>query len=416
MKSTRERLRQPTTHLIIGFATMYVLLVVRFASEIARAAKRPNFPRPHPGLKAHRGHHSSWEQKQPMRHSVGQMLKNTGLTRIQDKAFKPRMGSMDSAGKPKCFKQAMVNNTKSCLACVNFITIAKLGSRWSSSSTAQDALRVVTRSLRLNHRCFKLHLYTDVKEGSEMERKLKLVGGDDVQLHQYPNDLPRNAYSGRNAWLELSRRKLDVVSRHMKKYGHKVIWTDLDTLILTDLSCAYSKLQNFVVSRDWPGEHYMRGPGNVGVRVRHGYSVYGDFWMADNALIDRVLDLEKRGMPPPSFDLQDYFAYMLNLCDGSLTDLRGYLTDDKDKPQCLGFDYSNGHHPYTQNIYPMRVINDTLYCSVERDSRLVQYRMASMSFIYPLFVKYIQNPRVLFNNKELLEWAHKYGFVGNRYK
>lgn len=157
------------------------------------------------------------------------------------------------------------------------ITVVKLGARWSCSSTEGDSLRVVTTSLRLYHHCFTLHSYTDVKKGSEMERKLMLTGGDDVRLHTYPNDLPWNTYSNQNAWLAQSRQELDIVLRYMEKFGHKMIWTNLNSLILADLSCASSKLQNFEVSRDWPGEHFVQGPENTKVHVRHGYIAYGAF-------------------------------------------------------------------------------------------------------------------------------------------
>lgn len=315
----------------------------------------------------------------------------------------------DSVGRPKCFNKSMVNSEKPCASCVNFLTIANKDSRWSSIETVAEALRIVSTNLRMSQFCFNLHVYTNIRGNSSEGNRLALAGGSGVEFYPFPKTLPKNGYTGRDRWLELSRRKLDVVLMHMARFGHKVIWTDLDTIVLTDLSCAYSQLSNFVVSRNWAG-HSLRGPKGRSVRIRDGYSVYGDLWMIDDRVADHVSWLEKMGMPTPKNDLQDYFAYMLNLCNGTVTDLRGYLRDGNDTAMCMGFDFAGGHHPKEPHIAPMRVKDDHLYCSVIRERNLVYRKFATMSFIMPLFQMYRKNPRLLFKTNDSASWGQAHGF------
>lgn len=317
----------------------------------------------------------------------------------------------DSVGQPKCYNAArMVNTSATCNRCVNFLTIANKDTRWDTIQPILSALRIVSTNLRASQTCFVLHVYTNIAAGTVDWQRLVAAGGAQVRLYAFPNDLPPNAYTGKNRWLELSRHKLDVVERHMNTHGHKVIWTDLDTVVLTDLSCAYAQLENFIISRVWFGLHVLRGRGGMPVNLRHGYSVYGDLWMADSKLIAQVRRLEAEGMPPPALDLQDYYAVLLNECTGVITDLRGFLHDNNAQPMCFGFDYSSGYHPDPQNVFPMKIVNNSLYCSVQRDGKLVYYRAAYFSFIFPSLLRYLQNPRELFRTQELAAWARTRGF------
>lgn len=313
-------------------------------------------------------------------------------------------------GQPKCFLPSMVKERASCKTCVNFLSIANRDRRWGSINPMLSALRMMVKNLELSQRCFKLHLYTNIPLNSTTFRQLVDVTGNSVHLYTFPTDLPRNTYSGTNSWMELSRRKLDLVLRHTTMHGHKVIWTDLDTVVLTDLSCAYELLQNFVVSRD-AGRHVLRGPEGKSVAIRRGYSVYGDLWMVDMQLAQHIWWLEKSGMPPPKYDLQDYLSYLLNRCNGTVTDLRGFLRDERDGGGlCLGFDFSGGSHPSSTTVFPMRVRNGVLLCSVPQNGTLVYRPLATMSFTFITLQQHLRNPRGIFKTNELAEWARRRGF------
>lgn len=250
---------------------------------------------------------------------------------------------------------------------------------------------------------------TYIEPGSIDWQQLADAGGSEVRLYAFPKDLPRYAYTGKNRWLELSRQKLDLVERHLKSHGHKVIWTDLDTVVLADLSCAYAQLENFVISRVSSG-HTILNAARKPLKLRLGYSVYGDLWMADLKLIGQVRRLEASDLPPPPFDLQDYYTILLNGCSGVVTDLRGFLHDHSAQPMCFGFDFSAGHHPNPEDVLPMRVVNNTLHCTVHRNGRFDYYPIASLSFTFPLMRQFLQHPRELFRSPQLFAWARSRGF------
>ncbi len=253
----------------------------------------------------------------------------------------------DNVGPGQCFSPARVNATAPCAQCVHFVTCAVNADRWGSVRKLAQGLHVTAAAIRASQKCFTLYAYTNVPRGSAAWNSLAEAGGDNVKIVEYPTDLPKNAWSGRNQWIELSRRKLDLLERYEKLHGRKAIWTDLDTIVVADMSCAYARAPHFIVSRNKRLRPlWERGWKLVWLHKRR--SAFGDLFMLDAKLIQQIRDLENSGMPPPTLDLQDYFSYLLNRCDGSVVDLRALMRKDgfmRGDGMCFEFDFVQGLHP-----------------------------------------------------------------------
>ncbi len=294
--------------------------------------------------------------------------------------------------------------------CVHFITCAITAGRWGSVLKLAQGLHVTAAAIRASQKCFTLHAYTNVPRGSVAWKSLARAGGDNVKIVEYPTDLPKNAHSGRNMWFELSRRKLDLLERHEKVLGRKAIWTDLDTIVVADMSCVYARAPHFIVSRYKKGRSLF-GPGRKLVRLHTRRSAFGDLFMVDAKLIQQVRDLEKNGMPPPLYDLQDYFSYLLNRCDGSVIDLRALVREDgfmSGGGMCFGFDFARGLNPSPQ-VIRLKLMDGRLHCGIERNNSVEYYAVGALSFTAVTYWKMLSAPREYFNTSELLQWAKTFG-------
>lgn len=318
-------------------------------------------------------------------------------------------GARPNVGRGECFSTAAVNASTPCARCVHFITMAVVLDRWGSAVRLIRGLTVTIAGLRSSQRCFTLLVYTNAKPGSSSREALQLLADDSVTIRRLPSDLPRNAYSGSRPWLELSRRKLDLLERYEQRFIRKAIWTDIDTIVTTDLACAYARAPNFVVSR-WRHLRALRGPGGRPVWLENSRSVFGDLFMLDEGLIAKVRGLERDGMPPPGLDLQDYLSFLLNRCDSSVVDLRALIREDgfaNGEGACFGFDFAQGQHP-NPAWAKLKVIRGKLYCGIMSDRGHVDYHpVGALSFTAFTFGKMLDAPRKYFKTPALERWAQR---------
>lgn len=318
-------------------------------------------------------------------------------------------GARPNVGRGECFATASLNATAACARCVHFVTMVVVLDRWGSAVRLIRGLTVTIAGLRASQRCFTLSAYTNARAGSSAWASLALLEDASVFVRRLPDDLPRNAYSGARPWLELSRRKLDLLERYERRFRRKAIWTDLDTIVDTDLACAYARAPNFVVSR-WRHLRTLRGPQGRTVWLENARSVFGDLFMLDKALIAKVRGLERSGMPPPALDLQDYLSFLLNRCDGSVVDLRALVREDgfaHGEGACFGFDFAQGQHP-NPAWAKLKIVKGKLHCGIMGDGGNVHYHpVAALSFTAFTFWRMLDAPREYFKTPALERWAER---------
>ena len=310
-----------------------------------------------------------------------------------------------------CHTPRLVNETAPCASCVHFVSLAVVdGGRWNRSDDFVRALRVMSTTLRNSQKCFRLCLYTNLPIDGAVVRQLVQAGGKGVELRALP-DLPPNRYTNMSRWLELSRAKLDLVEQYAMGTGVDPVWIDMDTLVVSDLSCAVGRARNFVMGRDYP-QHSIDGPrGTVLLHPRR--SVYGDLWMMDTNLRNAVRALENSGMPPPPYDIQDYLGLLLNRCDGTVTDLRTLVRADgfqQGDEMCFGFDAGQGQHLRTNTTH-LTVRDGRLHCMKKEHDGVKVRPVAVLSFVAMYYWDQLKEPEAIFNTTDLRKWAERHGFA-----
>ena len=321
---------------------------------------------------------------------------------------------LGNATTEQCFSPALLNETAPCASCVHFVSFVVFDSgRWKQFDNFLRALRVMASSLRISQKCFRLNLYTNLPLDGRKVLQLIQAGGVGVEVRALPK-LPANRYTKKSRWLALSRSKLDLVEHYATITGVDPVWTDMDTLVLTDLSCAVGRARNFAVTRDYP-QHTIVGPrGSVLLHPKR--SVYGDLWMMDSTLRNAVRALENSGMPPPSYDIQDYLSLLMNRCDGTVLDLRSLVRaneSQKASEMCFGFDAAHGHHPKSNNLHLM-VRDGQLRCMKKEEDDVKLRPVATLSFVAHHYWGLLRNPNGIFNTPELRKWAERRGFYFKR--
>ena len=247
---------------------------------------------------------------------------------------------------------------------IRFATFAftrNAGDRWGVDETRR-ALKLMYSSLVRSHAIKPtLHVYTDVPDVVPLETTMG-TRTDIISRVCDVTSLPKNVYTKssdkatkNSKWASLSRAKLDVVEDLILQQGGRVVWIDLDTLVFTDLACAFQRgASSWVVG-------YQRGIQCKGLKhcaashfqsVRPEFDVLGDLWSLDLAAIEKVRDYERRWVSsrwmrrPPKYDLQAYFSLMLE--SGALPEsvlLHNILPDLN-----FGFTCSNFQHPTSANM------------------------------------------------------------------
>jgi hypothetical protein len=269
---------------------------------------------------------------------------------------------------------------------VTFAFTAGAGGRWDSES-CKRALRLTYSSLVRSQSKFpRLHVYTDdltvVPKSTVSGIKTNIV------VHQSrPDLLPVNQYTGTNPWLSLSRAKLDVVADLMALTGRNIIWIDLDTLVLVDLSL--TNTHSWVIGYqhgncfNCSAEHISQG-GPFDRPIEPKFDIFGDLWALNLSGIAAFRRYEAKhvlsGLPLPSYDLQGYFSLML--ADSALPAILLHdVLDYNFGFVCSGFD-----HPTPQNMR-LTVVKGTLSCPVEASlEKELSERVGSISFTSPTFV------------------------------
>lgn len=335
----------------------------------------------------------------------------TGMYRAS-KSSQSRALAPDFAG--QCFKgSAHVDFSAPCAPCVHFVTIVVQGRKWANRKFLSHSLRTLASTLRTSQGCFTLHAYTNAPADGEFWNALVAAGGTDTRILPYPTDLPRNWYSGIDYWLELSRRKLDLVERDASQFGKRAIWTDLDTVVVVDLRCVYARAPNFFVTiTDYPKT--LRGPADVPVVMNPMRTTFGDLWMPDARFGRRLRSLERSGMPRSTRDIQDMSSLLMHRCDGSEVDLRslvragGFATGG---PMAFGWDCNGKTLPGNERPTVKKIINGTLHCRMRYGGFMANYPVATLSFNSKNFEKLLKDPRTYFNTPELWGWARKRGIA-----
>lgn len=312
----------------------------------------------------------------------------------------------------QCFSGSRVDFSAPCASCAHFVTTVVTGARWPDKLHLVRSLRTLAATLRSSQGCFTLHAYTNTPKGGAFWDTLVSAAGPGVRIQRYPRDLPRNGYSGKNKWLELSRRKLDLLERYEAKWGRRAVWTDLDTVVAADLRCAIGRAPNFFVTRA-NNPNVVAGPGGRRISLNGARTTTGDLWMADAGLIGQIRGLERAGMPPPEYDIQDYAGVLMNACDGSLVDLRALVRAEgfaRGGPMAFGFDCWNNVTPRPGRS-TLKIVNGSLYCTAKYGNATRELPVATMSFHAPSFRTFLMTPEQYFKTSALRKWARNRGIM-----
>ncbi len=254
------------------------------------------------------------------------------------------------------------SSDESALRFVTFAFTRDPGARWEAAS-ARRALRLMYSSLARAHAILPgLHVYTDSPEVIPSETSFGVK--TKIHVHTCASDsFPFNPYTKIGKWAQISRAKLDVVEDVLLKYGGRVIWVDLDTLVFVDLSDTFKVATSWIVG-------YQRGADTIfrkifSKKVRPEFDALGDVWSLDAKTIGKVRDFERRVISqmktPPKYDLQTYFGLMLE--EGSLS--RDNLLNRLLPSMNFGFFCSNFNHPTSKNLKLSQDANGTLVCGLK---------------------------------------------------
>ena len=171
-------------------------------------------------------------------------------------------------------------------------------------NTTLTGIALNVQSLAESQPCFCSYIYTNVPDlevvpGLRVADALRALHPS-VIAAPFPKLSPNRWGDPTVSWNALSFAKLDVAVLHLVR-GEKVIWTDVDTLLMYGLQHAYRKLPNFVVC-----DKSMED-------ARAGSGCYGDLWMVDPplaaAVYSDVARLPNSQLPP--YDLQGIFTRLL---------------------------------------------------------------------------------------------------------
>ena len=183
------------------------------------------------------------------------------------------------------------SSDESALRFVTFAFTRDPGARWEAAS-ARRALRLMYSSLARAHAILpRLHVYTDSAEVIPSETSFGVK--TKIHVHTCASDsFPFNPYTKIGKWAQISRAKLDVVEDVLLKYGGRVIWVDLDTLVFVDLSDTQTiEVDGVKVSwleNDHPGRSFsyrVEYQGHVAV-----LSTDAEYKSLDPAVLDPVLN------------------------------------------------------------------------------------------------------------------------------
>eukprot|EP00523_Entomoneis_sp_CCMP467_P011882 CAMPEP_0168718390 /NCGR_PEP_ID=MMETSP0724-20121128/492_1 /TAXON_ID=265536 /ORGANISM="Amphiprora sp., Strain CCMP467" /LENGTH=231 /DNA_ID=CAMNT_0008764899 /DNA_START=306 /DNA_END=998 /DNA_ORIENTATION=+ len=208
-----------------------------------------------------------------------------------------------------------------------------------------------------------------------------------------PKIIPKRGY---NKWRSLSRYKLDIFLKHIQQ-GERLVWTDVDTLVLTDLTPAMER------NISW-GVGWENGiTGLTGGKRLHVYSrvkvepsnqIQGDLWTLNLQGIKDVLLLEKEqvenNIAKPVYDLQGYFSILMSNGWPNFHLIQHLMPDYSFGFQCSGF-----KHPNKETFKP-KVINGELICP-DSDGIGLGSKVGAMSFTAHSFKKMILRDPVNFS-------------------
>lgn len=269
---------------------------------------------------------------------------------------------------------------------VTFAFTANAGGRWTPEA-CRRAIRLTYSSLvRSQHDFPRLHVFTDV--ASIIPNRTTMGTRTDIVVHiGTPNELPRNQYTGKDAWKSLSRAKLDVVEQLILSEGKKMVWVDLDTLVFADLGVTNANswligYQNGGCNgaRNCSWEQTANG-GESQLEIEPKFDALGDLWSLDLHAIAAVRQYEaehmRRGLPLPKYDLQGYFSFMLQDQEMPAVLLHDILEYN------FGFFCSNFKHPSSGNM-ELRVLDGDLTCP-RRPNVNMSERVGAVSFTAPTF-------------------------------
>lgn len=311
----------------------------------------------------------------------------------------------------QCFSDLRVNYSAPCAACVHFVTVANVAHKWASWQFLARSVGAVASTLRASQKCFTLHVYTNARKSSEFWRALIEAGGDETRILPYPTDMPRNGYSGKDARLEMSRHKLDLMERDETQFGKRSIWTDLDTIVVADMSCVYARAPNFFVTiLDY--SRPLKGMDGVWFDVHPMRTTFGDLFMADSRFTESVRKLERDGFPTPKGDVQDYANLFVHRCDGSVLDLRALVRREgfvKGGPMAFGWDCFG--RVLFGSERGRRIKDGRLECRMRYAGEVGWFPAATLTFNSYAFRRFLDEPRRYFHTRELWEWARKRGIV-----
>ena len=275
-------------------------------------------------------------------------------------------------------------------------------------NTTLTGIALNVQSLAESQPCFCSYIYTNVPDleavpGLRVADALRALHPS-VIAAPFPK-LSRNRWGDPTvSWNALSFAKLDVAVLHLVR-GEKVIWTDVDTLLVYGLQHAYRKLPNFVVC-----DKSMED-------ARAGRGCYGDLWMVDPplaaAVYSDVARLPNSQLPP--YDLQGIFTRLL--ARGGENGARLHNLVKETGAMCWGFDFAGHNHPYAVNssiLLPHHpgetrialaadAIGGPLRCSLpERPGPMLP--VGAMSFTWPSFKEMMRRPEALWYGPGVRRW------------
>ena len=203
----------------------------------------------------------------------------------------------------------------------SFITYAVEGTthigtkeRWNRQDM-RKALRLMYSSLvrthTFNNQPPLLYVYTNIP--SSVLTPITTTFATPTNIITRPYTPIQTRY--KSAWKALLRSKLDIVLNHLSS-GERVVWIDLDTLVLDTLPFTVSWVIGWEMGHATP----LRNMGDLWVQPRS--QAQGDIWFINEAIARRIIDMEQGLKVLPAYDLQGVFSIMLEQNIASLVVLQ----------------------------------------------------------------------------------------------
>lgn len=287
-----------------------------------------------------------------------------------------------------------------------------------------QALVINTKSLALSQSCFELHVFSDNKTfaalGNDMER---------VHPSLFPRTLPelkRNPLGDPyTSWIALCWARLDV-AQHFLNRGEKVVWIDLDTLVMHDLSIPFHTFGTFAVCGVWDGYTTTKINEVSGKYYQSLISqgpleeqCYGDLWMVDNGtaaqMYEFVHNMARKGALP-KYDVQTMWSTILRWSRQFVGNRTAYFNNLRDSlPVCWGFDWMhNSMAPYINRTFSYRNGVATHYKLLQVDAVTGKLMcgekghtpkaIGALSFTWHSFVETMQDPDDAFRDPSVRLW------------